>query len=236
MVFPGFSDSSVNPRTRMLIALVITVVMYPLLRPVLPTMPADTGTFFMLVGIEFMVGILYATAAKLFMTTLNVAGELISFASGFQAATLFDPDSGANTLAPALLLIITANMLIFSLELHHLMIEGIYESYQIFPAGQMPLLADGVQAIVQTISNVFVTSLKVAAPVMVTGFIGYVSFGVFNRLIPQLHAFFVAIPIILGVGVMMLGLTLGTVLTLFMQDLSAHLSTFNVVVEAEPVH
>jgi flagellar biosynthetic protein FliR len=226
MVFPGFSDISVNGRTRLTLALVISAAMFPVLQPQLPGLPSALATMVTVVLSEVFLGILLGMASKLFFSALNIAGELIAFSSGFQAATLFDPASGSNTVAPALVLTTIALALLFVTGLHRLMLQTVFESYQVFPVGTWLPMEDVFDAIVQVIQNAFIMGLKLAAPMMAVGFLGYMAFGIFNRIIPQLHAFFVALPITISVGLIAFGLALGGMMVLFTEEMANNLVLF----------
>jgi flagellar biosynthetic protein FliR len=227
MVFPALSDPSINPRLRLLVAGGIALVLWPLVGASLPPLPEDAGQLMTYVLIEVVLGLLMGIAARLFMSAMSVAGEMIAFSTGFQAATLFDPISNTNTTAPTLFLLLTAGMLVLASNLHHVLIEGILESYQIFPPGVLPPVGDVAQAIVGLVRDLFYVGLKIAAPVVVVGFLGYVAFGIFNRLIPQLHVFFVALPLTIVVGMFVLASALSMMLTLFVTELHNHAMLFN---------
>jgi flagellar biosynthetic protein FliR len=223
MTFPGFSDVSVNYRLRLMIALFTSLAFFPLLEPRMPMLPEKTSLLVSYIFVEVFLGIALAISGRIFMAALNTAGELIGYTSGLHAASLFDPRSGASTAAPALFLSMTAVTLIFVTNLHHTMIEAIFESYDYFPVGQLPELEDTAFAITQVIVDMFRIGIKIASPVMVIGFLTYVAFGIFNRLIPQLHVFFVALPITICGGLFVLGVAISSMITLFMDELTQHL-------------
>jgi flagellar biosynthetic protein FliR len=227
MVFPALSDPSVNPRTRLLIAGGIALILWPMVGATLPALPETISQLAMYIIVELVLGLMMGIAARLFMSAMSVAGEMIAFSTGFQAATLFDPISNTNTTAPTLFLLITAGVLVLASNLHHVLIEGIMESYQLFPPGTLPPVGDVAQAVVGLVRDLFYVGLKIAAPVVVVGFLGYVAFGIFNRLIPQLHVFFVALPLTIVVGMFVLASALSLMLTLFVTELHNHVMLFN---------
>ncbi len=227
MVFPAISDPSVNTRTRLLIAFVGSVMLWPVVSVNLPDLPSTTLQLLMYVGVELVVGIMMALAARMFMAAINVAGEMIAFATGFQAATLFDPVTSSNTTAPTVFLMLIAGVLIFATNLHHVLLDGIVQSYTVFPPGALPPVGDSVQAVINTMQNLFVVGLKMASPVVVIGFLTYVAFGIFNRLIPQLHVFFVALPVSIAVGLFVTAAALSSMFALFMTQLHNHAIIFN---------
>lgn len=223
LVFPAISDPSIPTRLRLLIAVGTTLLFLPLLQSQLPTLPAKTGVMVSLVGAELMVGLLMGIVARWMMAAFAIAGEQIAFMSGFQAATLFDPTSGSSSAAPTVFMSLTASAFILAIGLHHQLIEGIMHSYQVFPAGQWPAIGGTLQALIDLISQVFLLGLQLSAPVVVAGFLGYVVFGIFNRLIPQLQVFFVSLPVSLTLSMLILAASLGGMLSLFASQLQAKL-------------
>ena len=220
MVFPALGDSTVSPRFRLLLAVTMSFVIYPVVYNTLPALPEQSSILVSLMLSEMFIGFLLGIAAKLFITAMNFAGDLISFMSGFQAANLFDPSSNAQTTAPAAFLAQIGVLLILVTGMHLYMIETVVESYRVIPVGEVPPVGDITQAVVQLVDYIFLIGVKLAAPVVVMGFMVYAGFGVLNRLVPQVQAFFVALPLTITLGLLMLGLTLGAMITLFTQELS----------------
>lgn len=228
MVFPAVSDPSISPRVRLVIALAASAVMFPLLAPQLPSMPPRTADFVLLLFGELVIGVLMAYGARLFMAALALAGELISFMAGFQAATLFDPTSGSNTAAPSILLTLSGGMLILALGLHHELIRGIAASYAVFPAGGLPPVEDVNAAVVEIFAQSFKLGLQLAAPVVIAGLLSNALFGVMNRLIPQLQVFFLSIPLAIGLSLIVLAASLGAMFELWGGAVAGKLSIFQV--------
>jgi flagellar biosynthetic protein FliR len=227
MVFPAISDPSVSPRFRLAIALAVTLVMFPLLQHSLPALPARLPAALALVAGELLTGLLLGFGARVMMAALSLAGEMIAFVSGFQAATLFDPQSGASTAAPTVFLTLTAGMLILALNLHHVLIEGIVDSYRALPAGYWPPLGHVAEALLQLFQTVFVVGLQISAPVVVAGLLANVMFGILNRLIPQLQVFFVSVPLSLSLSLVIMAAALPLMFGLFVQSLRDNMWLFD---------
>ena len=228
MVFPALSDPSINTRVRMVLVVAVTMILFPLLRPVLPAMPNHLGEMSFLMLGEVYIGILLGLGARLMMAALSYTGEIIAFLAGFQGATLFDPQSGTNTAAPSILLTLTASLLILVLNLHHQLIAAIVESYRAFPPGQIPNINDVNVAVIQILAELTKLGLQLAAPVVVAGLLSNALFGVMNRLIPQLQIFFVSVPVSISLSVMILAAGLGTMMQLWASATEARLTLFNV--------
>ena len=222
MVMPGVSDISVNVRARLFLAVFVTAAMFPVLSDSMPSLPQASSTMLRYVLAEFVMGILMGIGARIFIVALQIAGEMISFMTGLQASTLFDPSMGGNTTAPSLFLTMTGLILIFAINLHHTIFIGLIESYQYFPAGQIPLWGDTAQGITRVVADMFLVGVKMSAPVVTVGFLVYVGFGIFNRMVSQIQIFFVALPLNIMIGLFFLWVTLGSMLLLFAHELTEH--------------
>lgn len=223
MVMPGVSNITVNMRFRLHLAVMISLVMFPVLETSMPALPEKTSLMLGYLFIEFIMGILMGISARLFVATLQIAGEMIAFMAGMQASTLFNPGVGGQTSAPSLFLTITGITFIFVINLHHVIFQGVLESYHMFPAGTtLPLMGDSARGLIQVLSDIFHIGVKMAAPIMVMGFLTYVAFGVFNRLIPQLQVFFVSLPLNITIGIFMMIITLSGMFGLFAKEVYEH--------------
>lgn len=227
MLFPGISGTNINPRVRLWLSVLASLVIYPTVFDSLPALPSSLAVLVVMIISELLLGILFAMGARIFMAAMTVAGDTLSFMAGFQASMLFDPGAQSQTTAPATFLNLIGTLLVLVTGLHLLMIETVAQSYTIFPVGQLPPLGDVTQAMAFLLRDAFTLGVKLAAPVIVAGFLVYISFGILNRLVPQVQAFFLALPLNVLIGLLMLGLTLGTVLTLFTQELFDHAILFD---------
>lgn len=226
MIYPGLSDITISSRIRLWLAFFCSLAMFPILEPSLPTLPGSSLMVLQLLFIEMAIGLMMGISARIFISAMHVAGELISFSAGLQASNLFDPSLGGNSTAPSLLLTLSATLLVFVTNLHHVMLLAVLESYNMFPTGDMPLLGDAAKAVTQVVSNMFFIGVKLAAPVVAVGFLVYAGLGVYNRLIPQLQVFFVAMPLTIIIGLFMMAITLGSMVTLFTAELQNHAVLF----------
>jgi flagellar biosynthesis protein FliR len=226
VVFPGLSDDAIYTRARLLMALGASVVMYPLLAPALPALPPTLGSMVLLVFAELIIGLLMGLGARLFMAALSLAGELIAFAAGLQAATLFDPTSNSSSGAPTIFLTLTGGMFILALGLHHDLIRAVAASYTTFIPGQLPPVADVAAAVTQIFADFFLLGVQLAAPVVVAGLLTTALFGLLNRLIPQLQVFFVSVPLTVIIALLMLAASLPLMLQVWSNVVATRFSVF----------
>ena len=66
-----------------------------------------------------------------------------------------------------------------------------------------------------------------ASPVVVTNFIINISLGVLNRLVPQIHVFFISMPLTMLVGAFILVLSMASMLILFVEKIEDSMIIFS---------
>src|SRR3546814_6687700 len=92
--------------------------------------------------------------------------------------------------------------------LHHVLLRGIIESYQIFVPGQPLLVGDISEMITRVVSKAFLLGFQLASPFIAVTLIFNLGLGLLSRLMPQMQVFFIAIPlqIVIGLGIMLIAL------------------------------
>jgi len=91
----------------------------------------------------------------------------------------------------------------------HLLLLGVLvESFQSLPISPQPLSAAGFYNVAAFGSTVFAVGLQLALPVIAIMLMTNLSLGILTRSAPQLNIFAIGFPITLGVGLIVLDLTL----------------------------
>ncbi len=194
MALPGIGDRNVPARIRLVFALTLCLVFYPLLQERFPSFPGNLFAMSGLFAHELIIGLALGMMIRIIISGAQVAGTIVGFQSGLSFATGFDPNFGGQSNVISTFLGILALTLIFTGDLHHLLLAGIFDSYRLFspvsdlPAGDFSILA------LKLISGSFRIALQMAAPFIVFGLIFYLGVGVLARLIPQIQIFFIAMP------------------------------------------
>lgn len=204
MVMPGFRASYVNSQLRLSIALALTVILMPYLNDKLPTIPQNFASVFSMMSLEITYGIFIGIFMQFLIFAVNLAGNLAGQAIGFSNAQMFDPAFQQQSIIIDTFLMIVALTVIFVTDLHHLMITGVIESYELFPVGSRLPVEDLAQSLSQTLNQSFIIGFKLGSPFVAFTIVFYVGMGLLSRLMPQLNIFFLSMPlqIYLGVGLM----------------------------------
>jgi flagellar biosynthetic protein FliR len=215
-VLPGFGESYVSPRIRLLLALAITVVLTPVVAAKLPPLPASPVSLVLLVGGEGLVGLFMGSVARVLLSALATGGAIVAFLIGLANAQLFNPllsDQGA---LPGVFLSVLGLLLIFVTDTHHLMLMALLDGYNLFqPGGPLPL-GDFADVLAQVVAGSFRIGMQIAAPFLMYGIVFYAGMGLLARLMVQMPIFFVAIPVQILLGFFTMLLTLPAILLWFL--------------------
>ena len=134
-IIPGFGGTKVNMRARLSIALAIAFLVTPALASQLPPMPGAPLNLMLLMMGEVVAGAIIGTVPLILIASVHTAGTIISFVSAMANALAFDPISQQQSAIVAGFLSSIATLLLFVLELHHLFIRAILDSYTLFQPG-----------------------------------------------------------------------------------------------------
>jgi flagellar biosynthesis protein FliR len=218
MIMPGVGDSFVPSQIRLYFALAFSLVVMPIVANHLPN-PLPTGPmFFALIIMEFMVGALIGTFARILMSATDTAGMMVSFQAGLSNAQLFNPMMAGQGSLIGAFFSISAAALLFALNLHHLLIVGLIDSYDLFPVGEMPDVGSMAEVIVNAVAAAFMIATQMAAPFLILILILYAAMGILSKLMPQLQIFLIAMPLQIMLSLLILTLTISATLLYFTEQ------------------
>lgn len=208
MLLPGFGESYISIRIRLLLALLVSLVIHPAVAPTLPPMPASPAALFLLVFGEIFIGLFLGTLSRTLMAALSVGGMMIATVTGLANALTNDPTAAQQGSIAGSFLSTLALLIIIVLDLHHLLLRGVIDSYQLFVPGQPLLTGDMSLMVARVVAKAFLLGFQIASPFIAIGLIFNLGLGLLSRLMPQMQIFFIAIPlqILIGLAVLMIAL------------------------------
>jgi flagellar biosynthetic protein FliR len=191
MTLPGIGDVYVSPRIRLLFALAFSILLTPLLQAAMPPLPGSPIALLLMIVGEILVGVFFGLIAHAILMVLHVAGTMIAQQSSLAVAAIFDPSSGGQSPIISNVLTLMAVTLFFSLNLHHLVLAALVESYELFKPGVMPITEDMSQMHVRLVGDAFALGVMLAGPHIVFSLLFYLAGGLMMRLMPNFQVFFV---------------------------------------------
>jgi flagellar biosynthetic protein FliR len=227
MTLPALGEAVIPPRVRLILALALVILLVPIVGDSYPV--GATGKPMLLVGLiglETITGLAIGLLLRIVMTAVSTAGNVIAMQSGLAFAQTFDPNQQSQSALVSTFLSLLALVLIFSADLHHLLIAGIKQSFVLFPPGKILPTGDFAKLAIETVSEAFALGVQMAAPFLVFGLILYGASGVVARLMPQVQVFFLAMPLNILAGFVLLALTMSAMMLWFIDLFAARAQLF----------
>jgi len=205
---PVFSLSALTVRIRVLLALALSVMVYPLFTwpDIDPLSPAGL----LEICNQLLIGGFMGLALQIVTAAVVVAGQTISNSMGLSMASLIDPNLG-NVPVIAQFLLILSTLIFVSLGGHAMLLALILESFATLPVGSSLFSPQAYAQLVSWSSMIFLGALLTALPVMVTLLFISIGLGVVTRAAPSLNIFSVGLPATIVVGFVVLLLSLANI-------------------------
>ena len=225
MLVPGFGEAEVPAMIRAGFAMMLTVLLLPVLLPILPAPPANVWLAAGMVGAELLTGLFLGWLARLLVLALPLAGQIIAVVTGH--ASVLQPDGvlGAQGAALGRLLGLAAPVLVLTTGLHALPLAALAGSYRVIPAGTLLPAADTAHTVVLSVAELFAVAVRLAAPFVLAGIVWHVTLAAVSRLVPHLQVFFLAAPAQLLGGLALLGLLGASLLAVWHEQAGAAFAT-----------
>lgn len=204
---PLFGGKAVPMRIKAAMVFVMALVLFPILR-VNVSLPDDSVSLAILMVCETLIGLSLGLFSQIIFTSVEFCGQLVGMQMGLSIANMFDPTQGQQLSIMSVFQNLLAMLLFMSLGAHHLFIRSIVESYQVIPVGGWHMSGELLQFFITTVGNVFVLGIKLAAPVMVSLLAATVVLGIMARSFPQMNVFMISMPLNIGIGFLILGMSL----------------------------
>jgi len=227
MLLPAIGQAGVPARVRLVLALAISFALTPQVQSAYPGVAPQTSmALAIMIAQEITAGVLVGAMARIIMSALQVAGYLIATQTGLAYAQTLDPTQGAQGAVLGNFMNLLGVTLIFITNLHYLAIGAIAGSYRMLPPGGHLPTSDMLQLVVQLTSSSFALGFQLAAPFLVFGFALYAGLGVLARLMPQIQVFFVAVPLNIMCGFVLLLALIGALMSVFLNYYATSMALF----------
>lgn len=215
MVLPGIGEAYVSPRIRLSLALVVSIALAPVVSGALPGLPATIGGTAGWVIREAVTGLMIGALLRVMITSLAVAGEIVSMQTTLGFAQTANPMQAQPGTTIAAFLTLLGVTLLFATNTHHLFIAGLVGSYEVVAPARPLVLEDFAYVAAKTVSDSFTLGVQLAAPVLVFALIFNLASGLVARVMPQFQVFFASAPLSVLLGLSVFALSLGVIGTVF---------------------
>jgi flagellar biosynthetic protein FliR len=201
---PVFDNRTVQRRTRVALALLITI----LLAPLIPTPPTLSSAQAVPVLIQqILIGAAMGFSMRLVFAAFEMAGDLLGLQMGLAFAQFIDPARGSQTPLISSFLGILASLLFLVIDGHLLVIAAVVQSFELVPISANLAIVN-MQNIALAGSIMFMLALQISLPVLAAVLISNIVLGILARAAPQLNVMSIGFSITIGVGLWILWVSL----------------------------
>ena len=208
LFLPLFDNRSVPALVKAGLCFAISILFVPLLA--IDNVPDFSAGVPIVVGIvsEVLMGIGIGLCIKLIFTGVQLGGQLAGYQMGLALANVLDPNTGAQNSVVAQFKYLAAMLIFLSIDGHHWFLRAMTDSFAIMPPFGFHLTDSVMVYFLSLVGKMFVISVKLSAPVIVSMLFTSVALGLVARTVPQMNVFFVAMPAKIIVGFIFIGLML----------------------------
>ncbi|HYG23407.1 MAG TPA: flagellar biosynthetic protein FliR [Verrucomicrobiae bacterium] len=207
MLLPFFSATNFPRMMRVALGALTAALMAPMLPPV----SLAGMTIYDLVGLfvqEIAIGLLLGFIARMVFYAADLAGNIIATEMGLNMGAVVNPATGQSSPVPSSILFFLAAIVMLTMDLHHWILVGFQQTYQVLPIGGAHLNGALFETVVKHTGKIFVVALQISAPVMAVSFVVTIVFAVLSRAVPQINVFILSFPFRIAGGLAVFGFTL----------------------------
>jgi len=206
---PFFNGAAFPNRVKLFFAFALTIMMYPSVSADEMNLTAGDSSLQVLVAIlkEILVGVSMGLTGQIIFAGIQMGGQLMSVNIGLSFASVVDPvNEGQNQLVSQFFSFL-AILIFLGIGGEAIYIRALEQSFQIVPVGNAQMAAAAIPFF-DMIKYLFIIGVQISSPFIIVLFLLDLSFAIFARIMPQANIFFIALPLKVGVGVILLLLVL----------------------------
>lgn len=241
---PMLGSASIPVRIRVLLALVLAFLVFPLVPP-LATAPSSIMLLIIGVAGEMLIGITMGFILTLVFLGIKVGAEIIGQQMGLSMAQIVDPFSNITSNVLSQFYSLLATVIYLMIDGHLVLISTVVGTFRTVP------LMGAVDAVSQTISpengapllgffcaalvGAFTLGVRIAGPALIAIFLATLALGFVSRTMPQLNILAAGFPIRITLAFVILVASIGTVVMVFKNTLSDYLGEISMLFVSPPV-
>jgi flagellar biosynthetic protein FliR len=217
MVMPGMSSARVPPQIRLFAALAVSVAVSVFVdAPLQEAMSSASGvTLFRLMASEIAIGTFFGLLGRFYLLALEfiISGVGMSIGYGGMLGAMIDGFEMQSSLTA--FVSFCALVMLFVLDFHHVVIVALLGSYDAMPISVFPDMRLMLVDLVDTLRNSFLIALRLGSPFIGFAIIMNLGVGLLNKLSVQIPIYFISLPFILAIGLIIMYFAIPYLLSLF---------------------
>ncbi len=203
---PVLGNTQVPARVKIGLSVMLAIIIAPTISA-MPAVSVGSPQGLLILIQQIIIGVAMGFSINLIFSAVEMAGELAGLQMGLGFASLYDPINAVQSAVIAQWLGIIATLAFLSLNGHLYVLSALAESFQTLPVGSM-MSGQGFYSVASWGGSIFIHALQISLPVLAALLITNLALGILTRAAPQLNLFAVGFPLTLGIGFIVLALSI----------------------------
>lgn len=204
---PILGASSLPPRVRIGLVLVLTAVLAPLTQAPAHVDPLSLSSM-LVVTQQFLTGMAIGFVLRLAFEAVSLGGALIASAMGLGYAMVIDPQQGGQSSTLSQLYMALATLLFLAMNGHLALIELLAQGLHGHALRSAHIRDEDLWHVLVWTAHLFNGAVQVALPALIALLVVNLGFGAISRAAPSMNLFAVGFPITLSLGLIVIWLAL----------------------------
>ncbi len=205
---PILASAQTPGRVKTLLVFVSSLMLFPVMSPSVASVNFAPIPFFLLIVSELLLGLLLALITRLIFTAVEFGATVVGFQMGFASANVYDPHSERQVELISQFQNVFAILIFLSINGHHILLQTVVRSYELLPPGQFNVSGEAIPFLIKLASHMFIIGVQFSAPVLAVLLFSGLILGILARVFPQLNVFLLSFPLNIGIGFIVIALTL----------------------------
>ena len=217
---PFLGGKNAPPQVKMGIGISLGVLIYPIVMSQMEgPLPLDAVNFIFLMLKEVFIGLVIGFIGAELFYAVEMAGQFMNLLNGTTMVQVMVPQLQARSSAFGDLQYQLLLVIFLGFNGHHIFLDAMFQSFVDIPINSFPRMGAGfwplVDMMMRVTADLFLIATSVAAPVGIACLITDLTFGLLNRVAPQINAYFMAMPAKAMVGGIMFFVALPMILKIY---------------------
>lgn len=186
---PVFNRKEIPGMVKISLALIFTVILVSVLKPVAPP---DQASMIYGVVINIVCGAMIGFLANCILLAIEAGGDMINMQMGLSSATVLDPTTQAQTSIMGKYFMLFATLIFIQVGGIYWLIQAFVRSFDIFPmyGTSIPLnQIVNMEYLITITSNILYVGLQIASPILLATLGQDIILGIISKTAPQVNVF-----------------------------------------------
>ncbi|MGA7723529.1 MAG: flagellar biosynthetic protein FliR [Ignavibacteriaceae bacterium] len=201
---PIFGHQAIPPLVKVFLSLIISYIVFLTIDKSRIIVEYNMAWIFTNAVKEIISGLLMGFMLNFVFHGISYSGTLIGVQMGLSMSEVLNPMDNLSENVVGNIFFYASIIILFLINGHHYIISGLVYSFSVFQIGKFTINESVYQLLINYSASVFIIAVKIVSPLIASYFLIHIAEGIIGKVIPQMQVFFVAQPLTIGVGFMLL--------------------------------